>query len=102
MIELLEFIVVAYGVSIFAFDNLFSNMEYTHPSAKLTTIGPYMGMIFNVNKTSVLCIVVGLLNAMLPMDQINIMIFGEYTEKIDPSRFKHHEHLGRFTEVIFI
>jgi len=43
--------------------------------------------IIRFNKTSVLCILVGLLNMVMPMQKINKMIFGSYEEKLDPRSF---------------
>jgi len=40
------------------------------------------------NKTSMLCIVVGVLNAILPMQDINIAIFGSYEEHLDDRSFE--------------
>jgi len=55
VIELLEYIVVFYGISIFIFDDI---------------------LIGKTNKTSIICVVVGIINALLPMEAINEYIFG--------------------------
>jgi hypothetical protein len=41
------------------------------------------GMDLRVNKTSLICIIIGVLNALLPMGDINTAIFGSYTEHED-------------------
>lgn len=60
------------------------------------------GMNLRVNKTSLICIIIGLINAMLPMADINVAIFGDHEEKIDPRSFSEVEE-GEcgFTTVIF-
>ena len=53
---------------------------------------------FIVNKTSIFCIVVGLINAFAPMDEVNTAIFGKYNERIsldpyDPRKMSDHYNL---------
>ena len=89
MVELLEFCIVSYGVSIFVFDNLLQGIgeasrglskEAIAEECKYLNCASLLGVTWRVNKTSLICIGVGLAHAFLPMDALNTMIFGEFDE----------------------
>lgn len=101
MVELLEFVVIAFGVSIFMFDILFGKVDLLDAEIrhKYMYCFEFLGEGTCVNKTSILCIIAGITNAMLPMAEINMYIFGEYTEKVDPTPFSVHDSKkGYFTD----
>ena len=95
MVELLEYVIVCYGISIFIFDNLLQSIAGAGDKecAKLSCF-KLMGVIYRVNKTSVLCICIGLLNAFLPMDKVNTAVFGTYEEHVNEKLFKDAEVEG--------
>ena len=104
MVELLEFCITYYGVSIFAFDLLFAKLEtfeYSGRSEDLTC-KTLFDTTHCVNKTSIICIVAGCLNAFLPMDQLNKAIFSSREEKIDYCNYSKYDDDLHFLSVRII
>ena len=49
------------------------------------------GSFWTVNKTSLYTVLLGIVNAAVPMDKVNIAVFGSYEEIINPTPFTQAE-----------
>ena len=92
MTELLEYIIVCYGVSTFVFDSIIESIGVgADPNfatqCKYIQCFTLLGITWRVNITSIICIVYGLLNAFGPMDKVNTWIFGEYPEIVSETPY---------------
>ena len=92
MTELLEYIIICYGIATFVFDSTLEGIgigtdpDMTHECRYISCFW-LAGVYWRVNKTSIICIVYGVFNALAPMDKVNIWIFGEYDERVSESSF---------------
>ena len=76
--ELLEYVIIAYGASVFFFQRVL--------------LGSY-------NKTAITCLVIGILNVVLPMSDINERLFGKIEKKNYKETFDEIEQSRGFFTV---
>lgn len=65
----------------------------------MSCVSEFFSITHCVNKTSIVCIAAGCLNAFLPMAAVNEEIFGKHNEKIDHIKFSTYDDDFEFLTV---
>jgi hypothetical protein len=96
IVEILEWLVVIFGISAFFVDSLLStyqisnNPNYDSAAANMVTMA-FLGTTYNVRETSIWCLAFSILNVFLPNGAINEWIFGESQDETNAPGYSECE-----------
>ena len=98
IVELLEFVIVIFGVSTFFMDALLAGYQLDQPgfsASNIITIDFLFDKTFNVRETSIWCLAFSVINVFLPNHTINIWIFGPSREDENKTSYSDFEKKNR-------